>query len=485
MQTATDLDHVLRAVTGPDLYRGNIFGVTGLPVDATAAQIRRRREEAILESRLNPDLDADAIRTAFETMRDPVARLAHELLWRWAPDEHREVVAAESQGPFKQEPRLDSLWKISLDAWADVFANPESWAFARERVKQIDDPRLTTGTVRRLRDRLPYHIAAVTAEFAVRAASLGVEAADRLVEVLDDSRLPDEAVDSALRDAVRPAERQISQTCETTKDVVQADESKAVAMADSLLAKAHAPLVVINALLGKDDELTVALSDQVALAVNNCAIADDRVTDNPAEAVRLLEQAQGYARLRATIDLINENLEVIRLSELTREMRADCDRGKVNRAARRRRALLRVLPDGEVKQALASIPPNDKRVGGDVKRAPLSISILGIGTKYYSQRRRDNRFQFTSTYWFTFAWIPLIAFSAYLTSEGRMHAKIPVGPVARWWRVVVLSYFLAAAVQDLIPGQVPWALVFLAFSLVVVGIRRLRMHFWALGKVNR
>jgi hypothetical protein len=43
METATDLDHVLRAISGPDLYRNNIFAITGATADATAGQIRRMR----------------------------------------------------------------------------------------------------------------------------------------------------------------------------------------------------------------------------------------------------------------------------------------------------------------------------------------------------------------------------------------------------------------------------------------------------------
>ncbi|MET0237988.1 MAG: hypothetical protein ABW224_25335 [Kibdelosporangium sp.] len=493
METATDLDHVLRGISGPDLYRNNIFRVTGLPAEATAGQIRRRREEAILESRLNPESDADTIRGAFETLRDPVARLTHELLWFSAPEQHREAVEAESRGPFAAESveakRLDRLWVNSLAAWALRLEAPEFWAHAKERVSQIDDPRLTTGTVRRLREQLPRHIASVTAGLAVRAASLDVEAADRLSVLLDESPFPDDVVDDVLREAVRPAEREIRAACSTTRDALQAKEDQAESLADDLLAKVGRPMRVIEALQGKEADVTVALSDEIALLVNNCAIGHNRVTGTVSTALRLLELAKPMARIRGTIELIGENISVIGLNDLTTEMRELCDRGKVGSADRRRRALLAVLPDGDLKDALQSIPPDDKRVGGDVHRVPQPFNIFGMGTRYVTLPRRDEPFQSTTVLMMTIFFIPLIPVSAYLTSYPRFRARIPLGRSARWWRFIVLNFLLGMLGIGIFVGPPAENLTVLltvyAISLLFVGIRWLWLRTWALGKVGR
>jgi hypothetical protein len=493
METATDLDHVLRAISGADLYRNNIFAVTGVPADASAGQIRRRREEAILASRLNPDLDADAIRGAFETMRDPVARLTHELLWFSAPEQHREAVEAEYRGPLTpgspEAKRLDLLWVNSLAAWALRLEAPEFWAHAKERVKQIDDPRLTTGTVRRLREQLPRHIVSVTADLAVRATSLGIAAADRLVELVDESPFPNEVVDDVLREAVRPAERVISAACSQTRDTLQAKEEQAEALAENLLAKVADPMMVVEALQGPDDDVTTALSDEIALVVNNCAIANHRVTGTSDTASRLLKLAKPFARLRSTIELIDENIAVIGLDELTREMRALCDAGKVGRADRRRRALLRVLPEGELKEALQSIPPDDKRVGGDVRRIPETFSLFGFGTRFVTLPRRHEPFRSTTLLMVTFLFVPVIPVSAFLTSYPRFQARIPLTGRARWWRFVVLNFLLSAAVAGVFfgppGGNLDVLIPVYAVSLIYVGIRWLWLRMWALRKVGR
>jgi hypothetical protein len=493
METATDLDHVLRAISGPDLYRNNIFAVTGVAADASAGQIRRMREEAILQSRLNPELDADAIRGAFETMRDPIARLTHELLWFSAPEQHREAVEAEYRGPFAPDSaeahRLEPLWVNSLAAWALRLEAPEFWAHAKERVKQIDDPRLTTGTIRRLREQLPRHIVAVSADLAVRAASLGIEAAERLVALVDESPFPDAVVDDVLREAVRPAERVIGAACSSTRNVLQAKEHQALELAEDLLAKVAAPMVVVEALQGGDDDVTTALSDEIALVVNNCAIAHHRVTSTSDTASMLLGLAKPFARLRTTIELIDENISVIGLDELTREMRALCDRGKVARADRRKRALLRVLPDGELKEALQSIPPDDKRIGGDVHRIPETFNLFGFGTRYVTLPRRGDPYRSTTLLMVTFLFIPIIPVSAFLTSYPRFQARIPLSGVARWWRFVVLNFMLSAVVAGAffgsLAGNPDVLLTVYAVSLIYVGIRSLWLRMWALQKVGR
>jgi hypothetical protein len=493
METATDLDHVLRAISGPDLYRNNIFAITGATADATAGQIRRMREEAILQSRLNPELDADAIRGAFETMRDPVARLVHELLWFSAPEQHREAVEAEYRGPFAagnpEAKRLDPLWANSLAAWALRLEAPEFWAHAKERVKQIDDPRLTTGTVRRLREKLTRHIVSVTADLAVRAAPFSIEAADRLVALVDESPFPNEVVDDVLREAVRPAERVIGAACSSTRDALQVKEEQAVSLAEDLLAKIAQPMMVVEALQGTDDDVTTALSDEIALVVNNCAIAYHRVTSTSEPALRLLALAKPFARLRNTIELIDQNVSVIGLDDLTREMRDLCDRGKVGKADRRRRALLRVLPDNELKEALQSIPPDDKRVGGDVHRIPLAVHLFGFGTRFVTLQRPGEPFRSTTLLMVTFLFIPVIPVSAYLTSYPRFQARIPLSGRARWWRFVVLNFLLSMVVAGMffgpLGGNLDVLLTVYAVSLIYVGIRWLWLRMWALQKVGR
>jgi hypothetical protein len=83
----------------PLLYRGNAFRVTGLPVDASTREIKRRLDDlrhaeqagdtegGIAQSfALNPAPGYDAIREATQRLQDPARRIVEELFWFWPTD---------------------------------------------------------------------------------------------------------------------------------------------------------------------------------------------------------------------------------------------------------------------------------------------------------------------------------------------------------------------------------------------------------------
>ena len=96
-----DPTNVLFKIAHPDLYVCNPFNLLSLPIDATARDIRRRREdvEAAFEAGTEAEefrhvlpLDAsrkaptlDAVHEAFDALNDPELRIAYSLFWFW-PD---------------------------------------------------------------------------------------------------------------------------------------------------------------------------------------------------------------------------------------------------------------------------------------------------------------------------------------------------------------------------------------------------------------
>jgi hypothetical protein len=187
--TAREIDRVLRPLGGHGLYRNNAFRVTGLSTDASARQIRRHQEELKNPYHLAPatdrDLplppsdDADAQRAAFEVLRDPLARLVHELFWLRPdqPSRHEHAIFAHSRaleaisrdGEVVDDETWDDL-QVGLRLLAQGFADDSTWEWVRRRAEQIDDPRLSVGVLRALRERLPEHVIGVSVGLAVRAA---------------------------------------------------------------------------------------------------------------------------------------------------------------------------------------------------------------------------------------------------------------------------------------------------------------------------
>lgn len=94
-----DPTNVLFKIAHPDLYMRNPFNLLNLPIDATAKDIRRRREdvEAAFEAGTEAEVfrhilpvdderklpTLDAVHEAFDTLNDPEQRIAYSLFWFW------------------------------------------------------------------------------------------------------------------------------------------------------------------------------------------------------------------------------------------------------------------------------------------------------------------------------------------------------------------------------------------------------------------
>src|SRR4051794_7197841 len=85
---------MLAAALSPTVYRRNAFRLSGLPVDATARQVRRLGDELRMLARLGaappvrarllpvePSPPPEEIEQALEVIRHPDRRLIEELFW--------------------------------------------------------------------------------------------------------------------------------------------------------------------------------------------------------------------------------------------------------------------------------------------------------------------------------------------------------------------------------------------------------------------
>jgi tRNA A-37 threonylcarbamoyl transferase component Bud32 len=97
-EPAESADALVREATA-QLYRRNVFAVTGLPTHASGPAVRRHRQK--VEARLAvgdswpgaPEVapaggyGKDEVRASFEGLQDPRRRMVDELLWLWGPSD--------------------------------------------------------------------------------------------------------------------------------------------------------------------------------------------------------------------------------------------------------------------------------------------------------------------------------------------------------------------------------------------------------------
>lgn len=474
-EAAREIDRVLDGLRGHDLFRKNAFRVTGLALDATARQVRRAREESrnayylppeAADAPLPPSTDPVELRAAFEVLQDPVARLVHELLWVGDSGDARDgdardqavralcrALEATSQDGTVLTETAWGNWRKGLRSWAEAMRLEATWAQARRRAEEIDDPRVTVALVRTLRQRLPAHLVGVTVGVAtaaaVRESGMIADTTGRLVRTLREAGFDAGDVRSALRTAAQPFVDRIRAACEVarTKDAA----TSGVVAARELLDTAAKPMGALDKLLGKDDDLAVGNSDDIALTMNNCLVGfandNDPDSDGVAEALIWLDAAVKIAdspsmqeRIQANYERVSNNLHVavrarrgtaeVRTADVLRDLGLDAEPSFAGPASGSPAGFRGSGPFGASRRSHQVGIWRTQLLFGLVPAAGAGFGAAALGLA-----------------WFWFAAVPLVvAFYVALVhhgwswadGSGRLHLRLLVLPAGLTWLITAL-----------------------------------------------
>lgn len=295
---------------------------------------------------LDPSPDADTLRQAGQRLHDMQTRLIDEVFWFWPPDAshgpdqaaltqlqrgdiagaHR-AWSAESQddasgpvvnhnlavlhhalaldletagqwhgtAPKSQADRIDQHWMLALKYWAIVADDEAFWDRVNARAKELDDPRLTSGFVRRLRQSLPQAILAINVGIAVRAARRGdVDEAARHAKYVYDSDFDPDLIDRLWEDA-SPLLDQIRRICDPISEHSKADPANASQLAERVQNECQPFLDGIRAILSEEHHLREQACDLVAETIRTCMIDYVNETGDWDTCLPFLEQAAELA----------------------------------------------------------------------------------------------------------------------------------------------------------------------------------------------
>lgn len=376
---------------GPGTFRRNAFRVTGIAVDAGPREVSRHHEKLRMMEKLgtggapangavglDPPPDADAIREAVQRLLDPERRLVDEFFWFWPREFGRSaedpalaalsrgdvasaaetwmrqeesgdaVVAAHNlavlshmlvldyehapptAGPTgREDGRRGEQWEHALGRWKRLVAEDRLWVRVVERIGQLDDPRVTAETARRLRAELPLALLSINAQLAVRAAERGavaeVERQLGLITRWDGRLLRDDVapaaaaadgaagegplVERALRHALAPLRERVQRACAATRAAVAADARIAETAATRVLEQTHPLVAALDRLLPAAHPVRVAAHDDVADAVLTAGLAMAKVKPRWAAVCGVLEHGLAMAAGPDMRDRVGSSLE--------------------------------------------------------------------------------------------------------------------------------------------------------------------------------
>ena len=332
---------VAQAAT-PDALRDNPFRVLGLPTDASAVALRREGERLRILARLAGGEDggtagradagrsdeAGAVEAALRRLRDPVLRLMDELLWE-RPDDapgaqaHNHAVRTLAAITAPDASASAGQYRDAVASMADSLASPATVAYVEQRVRALDDPRVTAADGRALVAAARLFAPVVTLRSAVRLHRAGhTSRAAAVADAAGAARREDYGAAVAL--VFGPALARARDAAEAARTECRSDPARGAACARHLLEDTAEDRALLVALLADGDHRRVVLADDVAGAVLGCAIAYSNETRDYETTRGLLASALALDPGAAVRGEVDQAIEVTTDNQLFAETYATC-----------------------------------------------------------------------------------------------------------------------------------------------------------------
>jgi len=372
--SAIDHCEVLLKAATPELYRDNAFRVLGLPTTVTAREIERHRKQLKMIAKLGmdsheqrygylpliPSPDEESIQHAIERLRDPEKRLVDEFFWFWptktkpACNEALDLLSAnranEALDILKRNKEHDKSgrtahnlavlyhahaldfehkyaterftkeeletcghwWKGAYQEWRELLDNETFWSQVTARIRELDDPRLTTGIARRIHNSLPKAIFQINSLLAVRAAETNDEATCNYhIQLAKEFGFGKKLFNDIMHEAVTAISDRINIRCESVAHKTKEDPKNANNVARNLLTETRSLLKAIDMLIPKDSLKREHLHDVVAEAGRSCAVVYGKETANLDECLEISREILQVAASKSLRKLIEHDIDTI------------------------------------------------------------------------------------------------------------------------------------------------------------------------------
>ncbi|MFC1952610.1 hypothetical protein ACFLWR_00570 [Chloroflexota bacterium] len=203
-----------------------------------------------------------------------------------------------------------SYWKLAYSRWKMLLNDERFWQRARERIRELDDPRLTTGTIHKIREELPKALLSINAKLAVEASEMN-DPADMTfhISMMQQSGFDSTIVEEVIQRAVIPIRDRLKTMCIYARDETGSMPKNASKVATSLINDALKVLTNLDMLLPKGDAIREAAHDEIAQQVRSCMIA-------------YIEETEDW---RAVSTIANKSLDIAESSSLRQKIQADLD----------------------------------------------------------------------------------------------------------------------------------------------------------------
>jgi hypothetical protein len=462
-------------VATKDLFRKNVFRITGLRVDATSREIGKHAERLKLLAELGQDAQPNAafplrpaptvedIRDAIQRLKDPEKRLIDEFFWFWPenfgqsrsdaaiqalekgdleaaaeiwmskrkhPTEgiaatHNlalifhisalewEVHSLSTEIDAKRREEVIQYWKAAFYRWGRILANEQLWEKVATRVHQLNEPNLTTGFVRRMRATLPAAFVKINAELALAFAESSKPEVARLhIELMRGTSEGLAHVEKMAELVLTPARKRLKEQIRKAKERADAKATDAITVGRELLEHARGTLALFDLFIGSNRHFRDDAFDEVAETCNRLQVIYHKATNDNETCLEFLKVVLSCAASQELREQIEKNITT--LTENIEGLRRD-------------------------KKLYGNLRP--------ISSAPSLRTVNGIGFTLYGATDVDaTNGSYLATYYFCFFFIPIFPICRYrVIRDGKSYrflGKAPLRTGDKWHLAISMGLIL-------------------------------------------
>lgn len=149
---------------------------------------------------------------------------------------------------------LDTAWEHAFASWRETIFHDDVWAFVKDRIRAIDDPRLPTSFARELRTRLADALVSINTTLAKAALKTGqLDVLRAHATAIMGAGLARERAESVVREIVEPETDALQKLCDAGYADAIANPQRAAECASRILTQAAPRLQTIAAVLPSTD----------------------------------------------------------------------------------------------------------------------------------------------------------------------------------------------------------------------------------------
>ncbi len=353
------------------LYKNNLFFLLGISPESSDLEIRKRiQQESMLlkaehlsgSSRIGEDrLTEESLHEAELRLRKPELRLLDEFFYFWTKQEkkihflHHLIEELHGDDPLhvmKQWIKLEKIisthyvhihdfailshsiamrleeisiaadskqilrnffWNKSISLWNRCIQNEKIWNCLRERVRASEDPRLTTGFIRRIRESLLPALYAIHIHFFIHYY-MKKDDIDREwhQEFLRSSRVDSAVLEQAFRSSGTLLIDRISHFCQSLANENSLSDHWSLSL-EQHYRQVHESLEMMQSVLPHELSIYERMSDEVAKAIFQYVVFHGMDKKEYTVVLEWLQKAEAIAVSPSLRKRIQENQQIAQM----------------------------------------------------------------------------------------------------------------------------------------------------------------------------